>query len=551
MKPICDPRRLYRIRLAYGCLLISAVLAKPSHTLLAADTWGSFRAGGASTAASPLPVRWSENQSIAWQQELMGYGQSAPVIYGGRLVVTSVEGSGCETLVVTCLDLRSGETLWMYRHRASATHPSTYMYSRAAPTPVVDANGVYAFFESGDFLGLDWSGQLRWHRNEAEAFGKFGNNHGIGSSPAADDHSLYLLIEHDGPSSLVSISKETGQTQWSVDRPSVKSWASPIVANVDGRHQVVVSSGGSVCGYRTDDGSALWQLDGLDGNTVPSPVASGNRLLIPARLPEFAADGQVKANCCLDLSNISDGSPAVLWRADKAISEYASPVVCGDFAYFINKASVLHCIHVKTGEVAYRKRLSLDCWATPIVAGDLIYFFAKNGQAKVIRSGDTYDEVAVNSLWDPLSPPLPTHYVESTAAQTPHHGHASVGETTDADTNHHAAQQRHGGDKPHDAGARPAGGMLARLMAGDKNDDGILEGDEIPGMFRSMLSRVDDNGDGRLDSDELKAMAKSFAERRADAAASARDPIVYGVAAADGRIAIRTGTRMYVIADEG
>ncbi|QDV65166.1 hypothetical protein Pan14r_28700 [Crateriforma conspicua] len=96
----------------------------------------------------------------------------------------------------------------MYPHPASAAHLSTYMYSRAAATPVVDASGVYAFFESEDFLGLDWSGQPRWHRNEADVFGQFGNNHDIGSSPAADDHSLYRLIEHDGPSSLVSISRK-------------------------------------------------------------------------------------------------------------------------------------------------------------------------------------------------------------------------------------------------------------------------------------------------------------------------------------------------------
>ncbi|MCG8651203.1 MAG: serine/threonine protein kinase, partial [Pirellulales bacterium] len=55
------------------------------------------------------------------------------------------------------------------------------------------------------------------------------------------------------------------------------------------------------------------------------------------------------------------------------------------------------------------------------------------------------------------------------------------------------------------------------------------------------------DGDGKIDKKELEAMAKSFAERRKNAAASARDPIVYGVAAANGTIAVRTGTRLYVI----
>ena len=81
------------------------------------------------------------------------------------------------------------------------------------------------------------------------------------------------------------------------------------------------------------------------------------------------------------------------------------------------------------------------------------------------------------------------------------------------------------------------------------NVDGILEGNEIPGMLRGMLTRVDTDANGKLSTEEIEAMAKSFAERRKNASASARDPIVYGVAAADGHIAIRTGTRLYVVSD--
>ena len=65
--------------------------------------------------------------------------------------------------------------------------------------------------------------------------------------------------------------------------------------------------------------------------------------------------------------------------------------------------------------------------------------------------------------------------------------------------------------------------------------------------FRPMLKRVDTNGDGALDKSELEAMAKSFAERRRNSRSSARDPIVYGVAAIPGTLIIRTGTRLYCV----
>lgn len=88
---------------------------------------------------------------------------------------------------------------------------------------------------------------------------------------------------------------------------------------------------------------------------------------------------------------------------------------------------------------------------------------------------------------------------------------------------------------------------MAALMAGDKNGDGILQADEISADFKPMLARIDTNKDGSLDAAELKSMIDSFAARRTDSQASARDPIVYGAAASDGKIVIRTGTRLYCI----
>lgn len=519
----------------------------------AVDAWVSFRNGGPSQSSQPLPTQWSPEHGIAWQAELPGYGQSAPVIHDGRVVVTSVLGPNCRQISVQCFELASGEERWSRELESSVGHPSNYMNARAAPTPIVDADGIYAFFETGDFVCFDWSGRMRWHRNEAGAFGEFQNNHGIGSSPAADDDTLYLLIEHDGPSSLTAIDKATGETRWSTDRASTKSWASPITASVNGEGQVIVSSGGTVTAYRASDGDEVWSIDGIEGNSVPSPVFSANRLLVAARLPEFASDGQVRANCCLNLGQMTNGKPEVLWRAEKAISEYASPVICGQHAYFVNKANVLHCIETTTGEVVYRKRLSLDCWATPIVAGELIYFFAKNGQAKIVRAGPDYEEVATNALWDVSDSPTPLRYVESQGGSGhgggSHGGHGVV-ESDPSTPSHPHAEQSASAEGGRESSGKPGGGMLARMMAGDANGDSVLEGEEIPGMFRSMLPRIDTDGDGKLTRDEVESMARSFAERRKDAAASARDPIVYGAAAADGALVIRTGTRLYVVSGD-
>ncbi len=488
--------------------------------------WASFRNGGDSHVSETLPTTWSSTSGIAWQTETQGYGQSSPVIHDGAIFTTSVIGPMCETCLIECHDLKTGTLRWSYEYDSAHPHPSNYMNARAAPTPVVDRHGVYAFFETGDFLAVDLQGKKLWTRDETVKTGKFDNSHGVGSSLAQSEKHVFLNLEHGGPSFLMAIEKTSGETTWSVDRPSSKSWSSPIVAEVNGQPQVIVSSGGTVTGYDAGSGQSLWMIDGIEGNSVPSPTISGNYLVVGARLPEFAEDGSMQSNCCLDLSQISDRKPRVVWRADKAICEYASPVIVDGFAYFLSKANVLHCLDIETGEIAYRERLDGDCWATPIVSEGRLYFFCKNGQCHVVAAGSKHESLATNSLWNPDAPPTPETYTENAGDS-----HASHG----------------GGSSPGGTGGGAGGGIAAGLKAGDTNGDGVLEGNEIPERIRPMLARVDTNGDSKLDTEEIDVMAASFAERRKNSASTSRDPIVYGVAASDGRIVVRTGTRLFAI----
>ncbi|WP_246112603.1 outer membrane protein assembly factor BamB family protein [Allorhodopirellula solitaria] len=524
-----------------ACSIATTVVATPSQ-----GDWTAFRNGGSSHVEDSLSTQWSAERGIAWQTELQGYGQSAPIIYEGKIYTTSVVGPMCQACAVECRDLQTGALVWSYRHDSTHEHPSNYMNARAAPTPVVDRNGVYAFFETGDLLALDHQGQQKWVRDETKATGELDNSHGIGSSLAQNATHVFVNLEHGGPSFLTAIDKTTGQSTWTADRPSSKSWSSPIVADVNGQQQVIISSGGTVTSYDAAAGEQLWQLDGIEGNSVPSPTVSGQYLVVGARLPEFASAGSVQANCCLDLSEVSDGQPRVVWRADKAICEYASPVVAAGCAYFLNKANVLHCLDLETGDVLYRKRLGGDCWATPIVSDGRLYFFCKNGECKVVGVGPEFQELASNSLWDRDAPPIPETYVESSAASNHSHGQHSHSEHGGGHPGGDAGGHP-GGNADSSSSQGPGGGMAARLKAGDRNGDDVLEGDEIPEMFRGMIARIDTDGDGRLSAPEIDAMAASFAERRKDAAASSRDPIVYGVAASDGHIVVRTGTRLFAI----
>ena len=506
----------------------------------APETWREFRNGGRSEATGELPLAWSPTSGIGWQKELIGYGQSIPIIQAGRAYLTSVDGPMKDACVVTCLDLRSGETLWTERFDASQKAASNLMASRAAPTPLIDDQRLIAFFESGDCAAFDLAGKKLWHRDLVKDYGRFDNNHGLGTSPSQNAELVFINIEHRGPSYLLALDKATGQTRWKVDRPSSSSWSSPVVARREGIEHVIVSSAGKVDAYVANSGDLAWTMGGLDGNSVPSPTIIDNQIFVGARVPEFGGEGDAsRSNLCITLGNSSQAQPQVAWRAAKAVSDYASPVVSGKFVYYINKIGVLYCLDRETGNMHYMERLGTQCWATPIVTGDKLFFFGKDGKTQIVRAGEKFDLLASNLLWNPDSPPKPESYVETSSSESGGGPNAGSGGGPRGPGGPGAAA---GG-----AGGRRGSGMLESLAQRDNNGDGKLTEDELPADFRAMMARVDKNGDGAIDRDELKAMAESFAARRSDSREAARDPIVYGAAAAEGSILVRCGTRLYCI----
>lgn len=60
---------------------------------------------------SRLPMTWSPKENIAWTADITGYGQSSPVTFGERVLVTSISGPKKEQCHVAAFDLNSGKKL--------------------------------------------------------------------------------------------------------------------------------------------------------------------------------------------------------------------------------------------------------------------------------------------------------------------------------------------------------------------------------------------------------------------------------------------------------
>ena len=352
-----------------------------------------------------LPLEWSPRSGIAWQVDLPGHGQSSPVQVGRQVYLTAIEGPNKESNLVIALDLASGQQLWRHQSASSLQVKNEVYTSRAAPTPVADAEGVYAFFESGDLVALDPAGKVRWQRALIDDYGKYAGRFGLGGSLAQLQDRVFVLADNEGPSYLLAIDKKSGETIWKSDRASRTAWSSPMILHVGGQPQVVVSSGGSIDGYDPGSGKLLWSFEEVGGNTVASPLPFGDgKFLVgasPGRNGENSA-GAKKSNMAVQVVRQGETfKPTILWRNEQATSSFGSPIVHAGHAYYTNRSGVLYCLDAESGRTAYTARLAESNWATPVGIRDRVYFFGKSGTTTVISSGKDENVLAENLLWNP------------------------------------------------------------------------------------------------------------------------------------------------------
>lgn len=396
-----------RNRIPFAAALLFSFVLTATGSLHAQNSWPGFLGADARYGLSELPTEWSESEGLAWSVDIPGYGQSSPVVQDGHIYLTSVDGKMKEKNLIHCFDL-TGKLKWSHESVSSIQVENNVYTSRAAPTPVVNERGVIAFFESGDIFALTPDKELLWERHLVEDYGKITGRFGLGGSLAQSNGKVFVLADHEGPSYVLALDAATGETIWKTDREPRVAWSSPMVLNVGGTEQVVVSSAGSVDGYDPKDGKQLWSLSDVGGNTVASPIpfdnsAKNGRFLVGASQGRNGenSEGARRSNMAVEVKPDAGGFKAeVLWRNEEASSSFGTPIVYDGRAYYVNRSGGLFCINSETGETLYKQRIKESNWATPLGAGGRVYFFGKGGVTTVISASDSYEEVAENTLYE-------------------------------------------------------------------------------------------------------------------------------------------------------
>src|SRR5262245_5178565 len=118
-----------------------------------AENWPQWRGlnNDCVNGETNLPAEWSATKNLAWKVPLPAMGGSTPIVWEGRIFLTSEDG---EELVLLCLDT-TGKQLWKTKLGTGKKRFRSDEGNQASPSPSTDGQHVFAFFGTGDFACCD------------------------------------------------------------------------------------------------------------------------------------------------------------------------------------------------------------------------------------------------------------------------------------------------------------------------------------------------------------------------------------------------------------
>jgi outer membrane protein assembly factor BamB len=401
--------------------LFLAAVSLGGGILLAADgDWPRWRGpNDDGMARGDAPVEWSDTKNVAWRTEIPGRGNSSPIIWGGKIFVTTAVptsappppaakgerrragGAGTEhKFVALCLDRKSGKVLW--EQIAKVTTPNEGYHRKygsfASNSPVTDGKHLYAFFGSRGIYCYDLDGKLIWDKQFPPM--KMRGEYGEGVPAVLDGNSLYLKFDHEQGSYMVALDKSTGKELWRVDREEGSLYAPPLVVEHEGTKQVVTSGTYRVRSYDAATGKLIWECAGLGANPISAPLA-WNGLV-------FMMSGHGKPNMlAIRLGRQGDltGTDAVVWTVNRGLPYSPSAVLQDGKLYFVSDNGLLTCLNALTGQPYYQQQRlpkPYSIKASPVGANGKLYISTEDGDVVVLKMGEKYEVLATNSFPDQM-----------------------------------------------------------------------------------------------------------------------------------------------------
>jgi outer membrane protein assembly factor BamB len=311
-------------------------------------------------AAQELAKDWSDKQPRLLWKRPVGAGWSGFAAVNGHAV--TIEQRGAEE-TVTCYSIDTGEPEW--GHAITARHEQAMGGIGPRSTPTIHQGRVFTLGATGVLQCLDgsngtvlWSDDLRKRYEvsalEDEAMVMWGRS----ASPLIVD--AMVVVPGGGPvgkaKNLVAFEAESGKLLWESQSlkedgiPDQIGYASPGLATIAGRRQILIVNETTASGHDPATGNMLWSYpwpSHSNGDACASQAVAvdDNHLFLSKGYSTGA-----------ELIELSAGGPEgrltakSMWKMPKVLqTKFTNVVIRDGHAYGLSEG-ILECVEVASGK---------------------------------------------------------------------------------------------------------------------------------------------------------------------------------------------------------
>jgi hypothetical protein len=336
---------------------------------------------------------WGPHKNVLWKTKVPGRGHSSPIVCGNCVFLTTAEEEAQEQRVLA-FDRKTGRPLWSTLAHKGGFLAKNAKNSQASATPACDGERVYSAFINRDGLHVtatDLLGKIVW---QAKA-GAFTSEHGYGSSPVLSGSLVIVDGDSMEDSFLAALDRRSGKVVWRTDRKTTGrhgSYATPVVARLAGKPQLIMTGMGEVTSYDPATGKRLWWCQGPAEVTACTAACSDTLVFATGGFPE-------KAILAIRADGTGDVTEShVVWRTNKGVTYVPSPLHNDGCLYVVADDGVATCFQAATGKQVWQHRLAGAFTSSPVLVGDLLLATNESGKTFVLRTGQKFKLVAANEL---------------------------------------------------------------------------------------------------------------------------------------------------------
>ena len=239
----------------------------------------------------------------------------------------------------------------------------------------------------------DLDGKRLWQTR----VGAFRSEHGYGSSPVLFRDLMIVNGDNLDACFVAALDRRTGKVAWRTDRPTTGkhgSYATPLVANLAGRDQLILTGMHETAAYDPATGKQLWKCDGPAEVTGNTPAVGDGMVFVSGGYPEKVILA-IRADGTGDVSKTH-----VAWRATKGVAYVPSLLYRGGRLYVVADNGLITCFEASTGKEVWQGRLRGGFSSSPVLVGDHLFVSNEAGETFVLKTGPKFEVVGTNNLED-------------------------------------------------------------------------------------------------------------------------------------------------------